>query len=106
MPHEYNPFIVQSSGVEVPSLLSRVTSTVLMPDRSSVTWISNSSVLVIRSQSIDGVDVWNLSYPAGNGSVDIWFWSKKQDCIWLQVTYGNGREAIVSDHPIGEQIRI
>lgn len=27
-------------------------------------------------------------------------------CIWLQVTYGNGKEAIVSDHPIGQQIRI
>lgn len=27
-------------------------------------------------------------------------------CIWLQVIYGNGKEAIVSDHPIGEQIRI
>ena len=27
-------------------------------------------------------------------------------CIWLQVSYGNGREAKVSDHPIGQQIRV
>ncbi len=30
----------------------------------------------------------------------------EEGCIWLQVTYGNGREAKVSDHPIGEQIHV